>query len=594
MLRKAPVRHIAPAAAICLSMLLPLGLYSQNPTANAYVQHNLVSDIPGMADVTDPNLVNPWGLSFSAAGPFWVSNNGKGNSTIYNGAGTITPLVVAIPVAAGETGASRPTGQVNNNTTGFILANGNKASFIFDTEDGTIAAWNGGANAATVVDNSASGAVYKGLAIGSNSSGPLLYAANIFSGNVDVFDTAFKPTTVSGGFADSAIPSGYAPFNIWNIGGKLYVTYAKQSADKKNDSPGRGNGFVSVFDTNGNLIQHLVSNGPLNSPWGVAIAPSTFGVFAGALLVGNFGDGTINAFNATNGNSLGTLQDPSGKTIQISGLWALLFGNGKSGGDPNLLYFTAGIIQNGATHGLLGSLAPPATVINAFNGASNASGGIAPGECIYLTGISIGPSPLVSAKIPVTGTLGTALSSTTVTINGTPAPIVYASASQTAVMVPYGVAGSSTANIVVKYQGQTTASFQVPVVAAAPGLFSSDGTGSGQVLAFNQDGSLNSSKSAASAGEVVVLFGTGEGVTDPVLPDGTVVGDILGTPQAQVTLTIGGQTAQVLYAGSSPGLLTGVLQIEAVVPKGAGTGAVPVVLTVGTAASQKGATLTLQ
>ncbi|HLH00148.1 MAG TPA: TIGR03118 family protein [Bryobacteraceae bacterium] len=557
---------------------------AQAPTANAYVQHNLVSDIPGMADVTDANLVDPWGLSISTTSPFWVSNAGKGVSTLYNGSGTITPLVVTIASAPNGPTPSKPTGQVFNSTSGFILANGNKASFIFDGLDGTITAWNGGATAAVMVDNSAS-ASYTGLAIGSNSSGPLLYAANFKTGKIDVFDGKFAPATVAGGFVDSAIPSGYGPFNIWNLGGKLYVTYAAQSA-------GVGNGYVSVFDMDGNLIKHLVSQGPLNNPWGVAIAPSTFGAFAGALIVGNFGDGFINAFDLNTGKALGTLQDTNGKPIQIPGLWALVFGNGKSGGDTNMMYFTAGI--NGEKDGLLGSISPPATVINAYNAASGATGGIAPGECIFLSGISIGPSPLVSGKFPATGTLATSLSSTSVTINGVPAPILYASASQTAVMVPYEIAGSSTANIVVTYKDQTTKSFQVPVATTAPALFTADSSGSGQAVAFNQDGTLNSSKNPASVGQVVVLIGTGEGVTNPVLPDGQVISDILATAQAPVTMTIGGQTAQVIYAGSSPGSIAGVLQVEAIVPRGAGTGAVPVVLNVGSGTSQKSATISLQ
>lgn len=570
-------------AVLIATVAMPMA-FSQVPTANAYVQHNLVSDIAGMADVTDPNLVNPWGLAISATSPFWVSNTGKGNSTLYNGSGTITPLVVTIASSPNGPTPSRPTGQVSNSTSGFILANGNKASFIFDGLDGTITAWNSGTTAAVMVDN-AGNAVYTGLAIGSNASGPLLYAANARTAKIDVFDTKFAPTTVAGGFADSAIPSGFRPYNIWNLGGKLYVTYAAQSA-------GVGNGFVSVFDTDGNLIKHLVSNGPLNNPWGVAIAPSTFGAFAGALIVGNFGDGLINAFDLNTGKLLGGLQDTSGKPIQIDGLWALVFGNGRNGGDTNMLYFTAGI--NGEKDGLLGSIAPPATVINAYNAGSGATGGISPGECIFLSGISIGPSPLVSGKIPATGTLATSLSSTRVTINGVEAPILYASASQTAVMVPYEIAGSQTATIAVTYKDQTTASFKVPVVASAPAFFTSDASGSGQIVAFNQDGTLNSSKSPASAGQVVVLIGTGEGLTNPVLPDGQVVTDILATTQTPVTMTIGGQSAQVIYAGSSPGSLAGVLQVEAIVPKNAGSGAAPVVMTIGSGASQKSATISLQ
>jgi uncharacterized protein (TIGR03118 family) len=579
-------RGSVSAAFAILAILSPAAL-AQLPTANAYVQHNLVSDIPGMADVTDSHLVAPWGISESATSPFWISNDGSGTSTLYNGSGTITALVVTIAPGAKSPTPTQPTGQVNNNTTGFILANGIKASFIFDGMDGTVTAWNAGTTAAVMVDNSATSS-YTGLAIGTSANGPTLYAANVKTGKVDVFDTNFKPTSLAGSFTDSAIPTGYAPFNIWNLGGKLYVTYTTEPA-------AAGNGFVSVFDLNGNLLTHLVSGGALNQPWGIAIAPSTFGAFAGDLIVGNFGDGKINVFDPNTGKSLGALEDTKGNAIVIPNLWGLIFGNGKSGGDPNFLYFTATIVgTGGAFHGLFGSLAPPATVINAFNGASGASGGIAPGECIFISGIGIGPSPLVAATIPAKGALSSSLSNTTVTINGTPAPIVYASASQTSVMVPYEITGSTTANIVVSYGGQPTASFSVPVVASVPGLFTSNTSGSGEVVAFNADGTVNSSTNPASAGQVVLLFGTGEGMTDPVLADGLVVSDILATPLLPVSVTIGGLPAQVAYAGSGPGLLTGLIQVEVIVPKGAGTGAVPVVLTVGSAKSQTGATIVLQ
>jgi uncharacterized protein (TIGR03437 family) len=342
----------------------------------------------------------------------------------------------------------------------------------------------------------------------------------------------------------------------------------------------------------GTLQQRLISNGPLNSPWGMAIAPSTLGAFGGALLVGNFGDGKINAFDASAGTLLGTLQDPKGSAITIEGLWAIIFGNGKTGGDQNTLYFTAGPGEE--AHGLFGSLAPPAAITDIHNSASNLSGPIAPGEAVTLIGITIGPSPLSAANIPATGSLGSSLSATGVTFNGTPAPILYASASQTAVLVPYAVAGSSTAAVVVTYQNQTTASFQAQVAASAPGIFTLDSSGSGAAVALNQDGSLNSAKSAAGAGSVVVLFGTGEGMTEPPGEDGLIEGNILRTPVTPVSLTIGGKAAQLTYAGSSPGQLSGVMQVEAVVPSGAGTGAVPVVLTIGSASSQTNATIYLQ
>src|SRR5579883_2590153 len=550
MLRPSGFAIIAGIAALTPAVLAAAG-------ANNYIQHNLVSDVSGQADVTDPNLVNPWGVSFSATGAFWVSNQGKGNSTLYNGSGTITPLVVPVPTASGS-GTGTPTGQVFNGTaTAFQLPGVNRAAtFIFDTEDGTISGWANGVpnnTAIIMVNNSASGAVYTGLAIGSNAGGPLLYAANFSSGKIDVFDAKYNSTTVAGGFADPNLPSGYAPFNIWPVGGKLYVLYAKQDASKKNSVAGAGNGFVNVFDFDGNLQKRLISNGPLNAPWGVALAPATFGAFGGDLLVGNFGNG----------------------------------------GDRNTLYITAGpTFGDSKVHGLLAAIAPPAAILGVMNAASYATGAIAPGEVVTLSGLSIGPSPLAQATIPATGAVNSALNGVTVTFNGTPAAILYCSASQTSVIVPYEVAGSSNANIVVTYRGQTAAT-TVPVAGTAPGLFTLDFSGGGQVVALNSDDSLNRSTNPAAAGSVITIFGTGEGATTPAGQDGVINDRILREPQAAVTVTIGGKPAQVIYAGTAFGLVQGVVQVEAVIPSGL-TGAAPVVLTVGSASSQPNATISVK
>ena len=560
--------------------------------ANVYLQHNLVSDVPGLADVTDPNLINPWGISVSATSPFWISDRGKGVSTLYNGSGTITPLVAIVPAASGATQGGSPTGQVNNsNTTAFLLPNGRAASFIFCTEDGTISGWAGGitGNISVIMANNSSNAVYKGLAIGANSSGPLLYAANFKTGTIDVFDGKYNAYKTTGGFLDTTIPAGFAPFNIWALGGKLYVAYAKQDAQFRNDVAGAGNGFVNVFDFDGNLQKRLISNGALNSPWGLALAPATFGAFGGALLVGNFGDGKINAFDSTSGASLGTLQDANGKPIVIGGLWALLFGNGANGGDRNTLYFTAGI--NGEIDGLLGSIAPPSAILNVQNAASWASGSVVPGEVVSLTGLTIGPSPGASATIPVSGSVSTALGGVTVTFNGVSAPILYASASQINALVPYAIISYASANITVKYRGQT-ATTSVPVANAAPGLFTTDFSGNGQVVALNVDDTLNSSKNPAAAGSIITLFGTGEGATNPPGEDGFVNDRILRQPILPVTVTIGGQRAQLLYAGTAVGQEQGILQVEAVIPGGL-TGNVPVVVTVGPASSQATATISV-
>ena len=570
-----------------LLLLTPIALFAAG--ANVYVQHNLVSDVPGTADVTDPNLVNPWGISISATSPFWVSNNRKGNSTLYNGSGTITPLVVAVPSAAGAGQTGTPTGQVNNSTTtAFLLANGRGASFIFSTEDGVIAGWNTGATATAMATKA--GAVYKGLAIGANSSGPLLYAANFSAGTVDVFDTKFAATKVSGGFLDPGIPAGFAPFNIWALGGKLYVTYAKQDGAKQEDVAGAGNGFVDVFDFDGNLQKRLISNGALNSPWGLAIAPSTFGAFPGALLVGNFGDGRINAFDPTSGALLGTLQDSSGKAIVISGLWALLVGNGASGGDKNTLYFTAGI--SGEQHGLLGSLAPPASILEIRNSASETTGPIAPGEVVILNGITIGPSPTANGVVPAAGVVSNTLAGVQVTFNGVAAPILYTSASATSVVVPYELAGFSNATVQVTYRGQTV-STQVPVALSAPGIFTLDYSGSGQAAVLNADGTVNRSTNPATVGSVITLFATGFGPTYPPGEDGVVNDRIFRTPQLPVTLTIGGQPATVVYSGSTFGSVQGVMQVEAIVPSGV-TGTVPLVLHVGGVDSPNTATLSVK
>jgi uncharacterized protein (TIGR03118 family) len=328
-------------------------------TSSAYTVQNLVSDVPGLAAQTDPNLVNPWGVALNASGPFWISNNHTGTTTLYNGAGqpfpAATPTVVTIP-------GGSPTAQVFNGGASFALTTGNPALFLFASESGIISGWNPAVdpgNAKAVADNSPSGAIYKGLALGANHSGPLLYAVNFHAGTVDVFDANFQPVTVPGGFRDPNLPAGFAPFNIRRIGGSLYVTYVLQDDAKHDDVSGAGNGFINIFDTDGNLLRRLVSGGVLNSPWGMALAPDFFGDYSNTLLVGNFGDGTVNAFDPATGNYLGTLQNQDGNSIAMPGLWGLQFGNGHNGGDANTLYFTAGVANGGKVedHGLLGSIA---------------------------------------------------------------------------------------------------------------------------------------------------------------------------------------------------------------------------------------------
>jgi uncharacterized protein (TIGR03118 family) len=599
----------ASNVAIAIAVLTPSAVFAQTAPKNAYVQHNLVSDLPGTADVTDPHLVDPWGISESAASPFWVSDHNTGLATVYNGSGVASATVVTIlPGANGGATTGVPTGQVVGSAPNWVLPapNSTAASFIFATEDGTIAAWNSKVVASTavrMVDNSAT-AVYKGLASVTTGT-PLLFAANFATGKVDVFDTNFAPTTVAGGFADPGIPAGFGPFNIQNIGGKLYVAYAKQGPGGKFDLSGPGNGYVDVFDTTGTLIQRIASQGPLNSPWGLAIAPASWGAFGGALLVGNFGDGKINAFNLTTGAALGALQDPTGNPIVNVGLWALQFGNGGNGGDPSVCYLTAGIVgPDNNTHGLLAGISPPQGINNITNAASQVvATAVSPGEIVELNGFTLGPSPRVANAIPTTGVLGTTVGTTTatsgvtsVTFNGTAAPIFYASAGATSVSVPYEVAGSAMASVVVTYKNNISAAFSIPVAATAPGLFTVNETGSGAAIAINFDGTLNSATNATPRGFPILLYATGEGQTDPTGTDGAVAaGEFVRTPYAPVSLMIGGQAATVVYAGSSPGNLAGVMVVEAIVPTTASAGAaVPVVLTVGGVASQTTATISLK
>jgi uncharacterized protein (TIGR03118 family) len=318
--------------------------------ANSFTQTNLVSDIPGMAKTTDPNLVNPWGVSFSSGSPFWISDNGAGLATLYDGAGDIIPLVVTVPPPG-----SAPTGQVFNSSSSF-----NGDIFIFATEGGTITGWRGalGTTAETLYNPGTEG-VYKGLTIGTTPNGTYLYATDFHNNSITVLPGIGAPS-LSGTFTDPNLPAGYAPFNIQNIGGKLYVTYAVQDAAKHDDVSGPGHGIVDVFDLQGNFLQRLISNGPLNSPWGMAIAPAGFGNFGNDLLVGNLRDGTINAFDPSTGSFLGQLDGANGMPLINLGLWDLTFGNGGNGGSKSDLYFTAGIPGDGMVedHGLFGSIVP--------------------------------------------------------------------------------------------------------------------------------------------------------------------------------------------------------------------------------------------
>ena len=332
-----------------------------------YAQHNLISDGSVAADLTDPNLVNAWGLVSGPTTPWWISDNGTGKSTLFNvSTGTIT-ATFTVPGAGGAQG--NPTGLVFNGGSGFVVNNGagtSAARFIFSSEDGTISAFRGNP-IVTVVPNlnaPAHGAVYKGLAIDSATAGQKLYATDFHNGKVDIFDSSFHAVTIAGAFTDPHLPAGFAPFGIQNIGGVIYVTYALQDADKHDDVAGPGNGFVDAYDTSGHLIRRVASAGELNSPWGLALAPDDFGRFSGELLVGNFGDGRIHVFDPTEltrqgeFEAVGLLHSTAGKPIQIDGLWALQFGQGatasSANGRTNTLFFTAG--PGDEMHGLFGTI----------------------------------------------------------------------------------------------------------------------------------------------------------------------------------------------------------------------------------------------
>jgi uncharacterized protein (TIGR03118 family) len=318
--------------------------------ATIYTQTNLTSDIQGLAAHTDPNLKNPWGVSFSPVSPFWISDQGTNLSTLYDGFGVPNSLVVSTPPAGGL----GPTGQVANTGSGFVLPNGGASLFIFATLSGTIDGWNGMSGTTATLVASTPGASYTGLAMGANASGNFLYAANFAGARIDAFNSAFAPATLAGTFTDPNLPAGFAPFNIENIGGNLFVEYAQVNPVTHIQATGAGLGFVSVFDTNGNFVRRLISQGSLNAPWGIAVAPASFGDFSNQLLVGNFGDGLINAFDPINGTFLGTLQDGNGNAIMNDRLWALKTRTGGPGVNTNAVYFTAGI--NNQADGLFGSI----------------------------------------------------------------------------------------------------------------------------------------------------------------------------------------------------------------------------------------------
>jgi uncharacterized protein (TIGR03118 family) len=365
-------RGLWPAATIAAAGALvatALGAAPVSAHAEGYRQINLVSDQPGRAALTDPDLVNAWGLAASPGtnaapgSPLWVADNGSDKATLYAGAGPTSVSKVGLTVSV--TGAA-PTGQVfNSDSSSFVVTdsqgNSGSALFLFDTENGTIDGWSpavGGPAPSTVTevarDNGAN-AVYKGLAIATASDGKTyLYATNFRSGRVEAYDGTFTPVELPGGlFVDPRLPAGYGPFGIAEINGELYVTFAEQDATLHDDVRGLGHGFVDVFTNDGAFVRRLVTRGDLDSPWGLALAPAGFGAFGGDLLVGNFGNGRINVYNPSTGEHLGQLERPDGRPIVISGLWGLRFGNGNAAKTGELV-FSAG--PGHESHGLLGKI----------------------------------------------------------------------------------------------------------------------------------------------------------------------------------------------------------------------------------------------
>ncbi len=359
----------------CALVVLPALTFAQH-----YQQTNLVSDIMGMAPVHDPNLKNPWGITRSSGSPWWVSNNNSGTSTLYTGAGAIVPIngtgVVIVPPPGFAPGTqSAPTGIVfNGSATDFLLKTGKSAHFIFATEDGTISAWATGVSAELEVDNSdngsAHGAVYKGATSGEIDGKKYLYVTNFRSGKVEIYDTTFKRVHLGDDAfkpdgdcdhddhhdCDDRDRDGFAPFNIQNIGGSIFVTYAKQDAPKHDHVAGTGLGFVEIFTPSGKLIGHLEHGDWFNAPWGVVWTTRDFGEFSNAILVGNFGSGWVAAFDGFTYKFEGFLENPDNSLLTIDGFWSLAFANDATAGPANSLFFTAGI--NGEMDGLFGTITP--------------------------------------------------------------------------------------------------------------------------------------------------------------------------------------------------------------------------------------------
>src|SRR5580658_958303 len=573
------------AGALLVAAAGLLGAQTSSAPPNNYLVHNLVSDLANIADRQDKNLVNPWGVGFGAT-PFWVGNSGSGTATLYGGTGAAIALVVTIP-QAGNAGTAGPvTGVIFNpfssNASAFDVQTGKPALFLFCSQDGVITGWNqsvSGTKASILFDNSKSGAVYTGCALGGTAAAPYLFAANFNAGTVDVYDASMnlnpppygqsglpQPFSGSSAFLNPEIPAGFAPYNVQNINGTLFVTYAMQDTQKHVAVGGPGNGYVAMFNLNGTLIANLISQGPLNSPWGMTIAPPNFGLFAGALLVGNFSDGKINAFNATTGALLGTLDDATGNPIAIPGLWSLNFGGGADSEDAGTLYITAGIgggpnndpVQS---HGLLASIqaVPSFAPSGIQNAASFIAGPIAPNTWVALKGNGL--SATTGTWQLTGGTLPTEVNHVSVTLNGAPVPVSFVSNTQVNFLVPSTVP-TGPAQIQTTNNGLTSAALTANVDALAPSFFTigtNAASGNIYIAAEHSNGTLIGPAATITGatpvepGETIMLFATGLGPT-------------LGSSEALAvtpTIVIDGIAAGVSFAGLvGPGLY----QINVIVP----------------------------
>ena len=414
---------------VILALVLSLGVTIAMAQTDTYEQRNLVSDMAGVAAHTDPKLINPWGISFVPGQPFWISDNNSGYSTVYDATGATQLAAVLIPAPPGDAAPSTPTGTVINTTDQFKVG-GVPSQFLFVSEDGTISGWNGTGNAILALDHSGAGAVYKGMAILSPACcRPYLAVANFHSGLIETYTEQFDLLAPPGSFTDPGLPAGYAPFNIQPIGNQVFVTYAVQDAAKHDPVNAAGNGIVDIFDLEGNFVERYQQGRPLNSPWGVVQASANFGAFSNDILIGNFGDGTINAFDPATGDSRGQLKDQTGAPIVNASLWALVFGSGGTG-DPNTLYFTAGLANEG--HGLFGAIAASTPGTADFSlGSTPQSGTVNPGgsmnfmltvtpangfsnlvtfRCVAPTGITCAVNP--TSVTPVGGAATTTLTAT--------------------------------------------------------------------------------------------------------------------------------------------------------------------------------------